>query len=218
MMIARMKRLAAMTPRLIVAALLLQGAVRVGAQADDRFYRYEDAEGNTAIDDHVPPAFAHKGYAVLNRAGRVIELVPRALTEAERNDPNSAAVRSRLLAEEVERQKRSDQALLIRYSSVADIEDRMRRKLNEVNVRINSEKSNMASLVQQLAARQADAAEYERSGREVPPELLRVQDEIRAAIAEQERLIATLEQEHNTLEARYQYDIERFQAIRAAAS
>jgi chromosome segregation ATPase len=216
-MIARMKRLAAMTPRLMALALLLQAAALSWAQSTDRFYRYEDAEGNTAIDDHVPPAFAHKGYAVLNRAGRVIEMVPRALTEAERNDPNSAAVRSRLLAEEVERQKRSDQALLIRYSSVADIEDHMRRKLNEVKVRTNSEKSNMDSLIQQLAARQAEAAEYERSGREVPPELLRVQEEIRAVIAEQETRITALEQEQNTLEARYQYDIERFRVIRPGA-
>ena len=52
------------------------------SHAQVRFYRYQNADGVTVIDDRVPPQFAQKGYAILDSNGRVVEVVPRALTEA----------------------------------------------------------------------------------------------------------------------------------------
>jgi len=182
------------------------------AQAEEKFYRYENAEGITVIDDHVPPQFAPKGYSVLNRAGRVIEVVPRALTEAERKS-DSVAVQARLRAEEAGRQKRYDEQLLARYSSVSDIEDMQRRKVGEVQVKINLQKGTMADLRQQLEKQQAQAAELEMGGASVDPVLQKNIDDLRASIAQEEAGIAKLEQEKKTTEARYRFDIERFRAI-----
>ena len=196
----------------VVALLSVLGAP-ASALAEDRFYKYDNAEGIPVIDDRVPPELAHKGYTVLNRAGRVVEVVPRTLTAAERK-ANPGAVQAMLRAEEVERQRRYDEALLARYSSVADIEDLQRRKINEVQVRINLQKGSIAALKQQLESEHAKAADLELAEAPVPADLQKKIEELRASIAEEETRIARLEQDRSTVQARYQFDIERFRAIR----
>lgn len=199
--------------RLVAGLLLSLAGATFPAWAEELFYKYDDASGNTVIDDHVPPQFAHKGYVVLNPAGRIVEVVPRALTEQERKS-GSGAVQARLRAEEAERQKRYDDALLARYSSVADIEDVQRRKANEVQVRINLQKGSIAGLKGQLESEQSRAAELELAGQPVPEAIQTKIQELRAAIVDEETRIATLEHDKKTVEARYQFDIERFRAIR----
>jgi hypothetical protein len=199
----------------VVALLSVLGAP-ASALAEDRFYKYDNADGITVIDDHVPPQIAHRGYTVLNRAGRVVEVVPRTLSEEERR-ANPGAVQAMLRAEEAERQRRYDEALLARYSSVADIEDLQRRKVNEVQVRINLQKGNIATLKQQLESEHAKAAELELAEQPVPAELQKRIEELRASIGEEEARINKLEQDRSTTAARYQFDIERFRAIRSGS-
>jgi len=195
------------------AALLSVLGGAPAAFGDELFYKYDTTEGVTVIDDHVPPQFAHRGYTVLNRAGRVVEVVPRTLTAEERR-ANPGAVQAMLRAEEAERQRRYDEALLARYSSVADIEDLQRRKVNEVQVRINLQKGTVAGLKQQLESEHAKAAELELADEPVPADVQKRVEELRASIAEEEARIARLEQDRSTIQARYQFDIERFRAIR----
>lgn len=189
-------------------------ATAQAVQAEELFYRYENAEGVTVIDDHVPPEFAYKGYSVLSRSGRVLEVVPRALSEAERNDPNGEAVRLRLQAEERARQKRFDQALLTRYSTVADIEDAKLRKTNEIKVRINMLKGSIAALRQQLEANQQEAAGLERDGHAVPEGLPKTIEALRAEIAKSEAQIGRHETERAATELRYDMEIQRFRILR----
>ena len=196
----------------VVALLSVLGAP-ASALAEDRFYKYDNAEGIPVIDDRVPPELAHKGYTVLNHAGRVVEVVPRTLTAAERK-ANPGAVQAMLRAEEAERQRRYDEALLARYSSVADIEDLQRRKVNEVQVRINLQKGSIAGLKQQLESEYAKAADLEQAEQPVTADIQKKMEELRASIAEEEARIARLEQDRSTVQTRYQFDIERFRAIR----
>jgi hypothetical protein len=203
--------------RSALPVLLLLSAPGIGGvQAEELFYKYDNAEGVTVIDDHVPPQFAHKGYLVLNRAGRVVEVVPRALTESERR-ANGPAVQARLRTEEAERQKRYDEALLARYSSVADIEDLQRRRANEIQVRINLQKGTIAGLKEQLETEQADAAEVEMSGEDAPATIGARIEELRAAIVDEEARVVRLEHDKSTVEARYQFEIERFRTLRPGA-
>ncbi|MBK7518971.1 MAG: hypothetical protein IPI75_02275 [Gammaproteobacteria bacterium] len=209
-MSVRVQRLAFGACAFAVAGMLVASGV---SHAQVRFYRYQNADGVTVIDDRVPPQFAQKGYAILDSNGRVVEVVPRALTEAERRESDSTAVKERLRAEEAERQKRYDIMLLGRYSSVEDIEAAELRKVNEIKVRINLLNANIAGLKKQLEVRQAEAAEIERSGQPVPPELPATLESLRAEIAENARLIGRHEQERETTETRFRYDIDRFKLL-----
>ena len=152
------------------------------ALGEEVFFRYENSDGFTVIDDQVPPQLAHKGYQVLNQAGRVIEVVPRALTDAERRQSNNSVIQAQLRKEEEARQARYDDMLLARYSTVEDIDAARKRRLNEIRVRINLLKGNVANLKQRLEAEQAQAAELERSGQAVPKELPGTVESLRAEI------------------------------------
>ena len=76
------------------------------------------------------------------------------------------------------------------------------------------QKGSIAGLKQQLESEHAKAADLELAEAPVPADLQEKMEELRASIAEEEARIARLEQDRSTIQARYQFDIERFRAIR----
>jgi len=184
------------------------------AVADGKFFRYENAEGVTVIDDNIPPQFTGKGYQVLNAMGRVIEVVPRALTEAERKQTSNSAIQAQLRREEQERQARYDDKLLARYSSVDDIEAGRKRQLNEIKVRLNLLKGNIANLKEQLETRQSEAAELERTGQAVPADLTETIASLRAEIGVADGQQARFRNELTATDLRFDMDVERFRILR----
>ncbi|MFM7784766.1 MAG: hypothetical protein ACKPE6_09020 [Gammaproteobacteria bacterium] len=184
------------------------------AGAEERFYRYENGEGVTVIDDHVPPQFAPKGYAILSGTGRVIEVIPRALTAAEREDTNGEVVKARLRREEEEKQRHFDETLLTRYSSFEDITAGRTRRINEIIVRIEMTKGSIANLKGQLEARQQEAADLERAGREVPKEYTDTIEALRGEIGAAEELLARLGVEQQANALRFDLEVRRFGELR----
>lgn len=199
----------AMAPALLCALLLAAPVLAEGS-----FFRYENAEGVTVIDDHVPPQFAHKGYQVLNAAGRVVEVIPRALTEAERKQTNNSVIQAQLRREERERQARYDDMLLARYSTVEDIDAARARRLNEIKVRINMLKGNIANLKQRLESSQEEAAALERNGDKVSTELTGTIESLRAEIGVADNQVARFRSELAATDLRFNMDVERFHILR----
>src|SRR5699024_8388659 len=99
-------------------------------QAQKLMYRYLDENQAVVLDDHVPPEFVGKGYAVLSTDGRVIEEVPPALGPEERRAREAADTAA-------ERERMWDESLLRRYSSVVDIEDARERALREIEAHMD---------------------------------------------------------------------------------
>ncbi|MDP5210471.1 hypothetical protein [Microbulbifer sp. 2205BS26-8] len=146
-----------------VAALLLSALTNAASGAGDRvLYRYTDARGIVVLNEVVPPKYVAKGYEILTPTGRVLEVVPPQLSPEE-----YAAKRQQ------EAQQAADRKLLKRYNSIADIESARTRKLAIVEQDMAIMRSNIASLVRQIAEEEAAAARTQRGGREVAPELLR---------------------------------------------
>lgn len=203
-----------MLPARPLLAGVLMLLLAVPAVAEGTFFRYENAEGITVIDDNVPPQFAHKGYQVLNSAGRVVEVVPRALTDAERKQTNNSVIQAQLRREEQERQARYDDMLLARYSTVEDIEAARKRRLNEIKVRINLLKGNIANLKQQLEARQEEAAGLERGGQAVPEKLTGTISSLRSEIGVADGQETRFRKELTATDLRFDMDVERFRILR----
>ncbi|MDB4542803.1 hypothetical protein N9241_01025 [bacterium] len=188
-------------------ALLL--SVAPAAQSRE-LYRYYNAEGNMVVDYRVPAEYIAGGYEVLNDDGVVIKVVPRELTEDEKQ---AADAQQRLDAEaqaEEERLRKWDESLLLRYSSVADIEAARERGLRDLRIRLSILQSNKRSLKHQVESYQAQAADLERSGKEVDVARLRTIEDLQDEIATTERAIVDREQEIEDVSAAYQLDIERF--------
>ncbi|MFV8818857.1 hypothetical protein [Haliea sp. E17] len=180
-----------------VSASLVQAA---------NLYRYKNSEGNTVMDDNIPPESVKNGYEVLNKDGVVIRVVPPQVTAEQQ-----AAVANEMRAqEEAERLRKWDESLLRRYSSVEDIEAARERALGDLRIRVSILKSNKRSLRQQVENYQSQAAEAQRRGQSVSEEHLKAISDLQSEIGITDNAIADREVEIEAVEATYAADIERF--------
>ncbi|RLA49129.1 MAG: hypothetical protein DRR04_08365 [Gammaproteobacteria bacterium] len=173
-------------------------------------YRYYNAEGNVVVDYRVPAEYIAGGYEVLNNKGTVIRVVPRELTEGERDVMDAQQKLDELAAAEEERLRKWDESLLLRYSTIADIEAARERALRDFRIRVSILKSNRRSLKQQVENYQIQAADLERSGQQVDMTQLSVIEDLQGEIGATDRAIVDREREIEEVAAAYQRDIERF--------
>lgn len=198
-------------PRLL-ATLLVLGPLSLTAEAR-QMYRYINAEGNKVIGYQVPPEFVANGYEVLSASGAIIEVVPRTLNEGERETLSERQRIERELAEEEERLREWDESLLLRYSSVEDIEAARERALRDLRIRVSILKGKLRSLKQQVENYQAVAADQERLGFVVDDSHLKAIDDLRSEIASTERAVTDRQEEIAAVDANYDKDVERFSTL-----
>ncbi len=196
--------------RVFVWALLLGLASVVEAKP---LYRYRNAEGNVVVDYQVPVDSVAGGYEVLNNKGMVIKVVPRALTAEEMKAKDAEQKREQEARAEQERLRKWDESLMLRYSTVADIEDAQRRALGDLQIRMSILRSNRYSLKQKVENYQSQAADTERAGISVDVERLRTIESLQNEIESTERDIQDRQREIEALDASYRADIERFRML-----
>ena len=176
-------------------------------------YRYTNDDGVTVVDYRVPADYIGRGYEVLNKDGVVIEVVPRELTDEEKSELN---VQQRLESDaraEERRLREWDESLMLRYSTVEDIEAAQDRALRDLRILLSILKGNKRSLEQQVENYQAQAADLERSVRSVDVARISAIEDIQAEIAVTDRSINDRVREIEEVSAAYQRDIDRFQQL-----
>ena len=173
-------------------------------------YRYTNNEGNMVVDDRIPGEYSARGYEVLNEEGVVIKVVPRELTEEELQQRGIEEKLAAAAVAEKERLRKWDESLLLRYSTIADIEAARERALRDLRIRVSILKSNTRSLKQQVENYQAVAADTERSGGTVDLAQLTVIEELQSEIGVTERSIIDRQAEVESVQREFQLDINRF--------
>ncbi len=139
--------------------------------------------------------------------------MPRQLTEEELRLRNTDESRERLKKEDAERLRAWDESLMLRYSSLEDIEASQNRAMRDLKIRISIQKSNLITIKSQIEREQQKAADIERRGGTVPEELSKNIDTLRLEIEDTEQSIAVRREEIETVKASYQRDIERFKTL-----
>jgi len=130
-----------------------------------RLYRYKNEQGRVEIANAVPADRAASGYDVLDAAtGRLLETVapqlsPRQLAEKQSRDREAQACR-----QNIERV----QAL---YGSLQDVDLAAEQAQRTLETRIANLEASLGLEQQRLDAQERDAAQRERTGRLVTPEL-----------------------------------------------
>jgi len=199
------------TSSTLIAASLMLAFATVGETRN--MYRYTNADGVTVVDYQVPTDYVARGYEILNDEGVVLEVVPRSLTEEEKKDRNAQQALDAKAKAEEKRLQEWDESLLLRYSTVADIEAAKERALRDLRIRLSILKGNRRSLKQQVENYQAQAADLERSGQTVDVARLVAIEDMQAEIDATERSIADRAQEIEDVSTAYQQDIERFEML-----
>lgn len=193
-------------------------AVLVSATAwceggERELYRYYNDQGTLVVDYRVPAEYVKNGYEVLNSEGIVLRVVPKELTEAEKAERDAEVRRAEEAAAEAERLRQWDESLLLRYSTVDDIEAARERGLRDLRIRVSILKGNKRSLKTKVENYQAQAADIERSGGQVDLERLQAIEDLQREIAATDRAIADRQLEIEEVSASYQKDIDRFEQL-----
>lgn len=192
---------------LLIATAVAPAAAQPSQQktaVPTELYRYTDKNGRVVLDRlGVPPEYVSQGYEVLNDKGRVIRVVPPAPSLEERQ------------RQAEEKAKASSDAQLLRiYSEPADVDRALERKLAELDGLISVAQSNLHSLRTQQANLQAKAADFERSGGQVPEHLLVQIDNLKIEQAGVERDIKRYQASRKEAEASFAADRARLVELR----
>lgn len=170
--------------RLVTSALLLVLlSTNVFAA---KLYRF-NIDGRQVLKDHVPPEYAQMGYDILSDQGYVIKRVERAPTAEEiaAMEAKKAIEQARL--DRIRERREADQALLRVYSKPADVERARQRKIANIDGYIGLQQRRIINLTETLERAQGRAANYERSGQDVPVamrlEIAQLQNQIRESHA-----------------------------------
>lgn len=202
----------------LLGGLVLPLAGLPAADAATKLYRYQDDQGVVAIGATVPPEFVKNGYEVISPTGRVIEVVPRALTPEEIAAREAAAAEERRKAEEARRKREEDALLLRLYGRPEEAIKARDRRLQELDGVISLKRGNIQALITQIEDLQSKAAQIERSGKEVPEELLERMGRLRAGIQDIEQEITQSLAEKQSVEEDFAVKIERLRYLQEMAA
>lgn len=193
-----------------IAVLVMYG---VNSLAANQLYRYTNDKGIVVINDNIPPEFVSRGYDVILENGTLIRRVPRQLSDEELSLRNTDESRQRLKEEEAARMLAWDKSLMLRYSSIEDIEAAQKRAMRDLQIRISIQKSNLITIKAQIEREQQRAADIERRGGQAPEELSKTIDSLRREVEDTEQSIVVRREEIQAVKASYQRDIERFSTL-----
>lgn len=191
---------------LAIIAMSIAWAQGVAAQKDRPstvIYRYKNSEGITVMDSKIPAEYVNKGYEIISVSGKVLEVIAPA--------PVGDAA-ERALAEKAQREQRERDDIHLRrsYSNVADIEAAKQRNLDSLRGNISILEANLASANKRLQDYQSQAAAIERSGRDLPEELLKNIQKVTQEEKDIELQIQQREQEYTQVSQKFDEDRARF--------
>jgi hypothetical protein len=193
-----------------MAAVTLTVSAAAFAQEDAhtgvRMYRYTNNKGVMVTGSTISPEYARKGYQIVNLSGTVLETVPaeptpeeRALLEQQNKDKLSEV-----------QQHEVDKLLLLRYSSMEELQSSKERKLAEIETKIKLLQGNVSGINQQLQFEQQNAAQFERSGKPVPQATLDKLASLQKELKNVQEQQVSRKQELEAETARFDKEIERF--------
>ena len=160
--------------------------------ADGNLVRYTNDKGNVVIDYAIPAEYVSRGYEVITSSGKVIDVIPPALTSGE-------------IAKQKELNELREIYLNLRkrYSNENDILAAKERKLNNVSAKISVVEASIVSANTAIELSIADAAKQERLGKKVSPLTLDKLAVARKELAVAKEILATRQQELIDIEKTY---------------
>lgn len=181
-----------------------------------KLYKWVDENGTTHYGETIPPEYADKDRAELNKAGRVVKKQD-VLTPEERRAARSAKEQedANQLAEEkaaLEKNRR-DKALIDTYSSSDEIDLARKRNLQQIELRIKGINSTLKMASDNLLGFQKEADGYSKANKAIPKDL---QDDLLESQARLDKLQKDLDKsqaEKAAMDARYDADKARYKEL-----
>lgn len=193
----------------LLAALLLPAPLLAG-----KLYKWVDEEGNTHYSDKVPPQHVTQQHSTLNQRGMTIETTGAAKTPEEIAREQELEKLRAEQARILEEQQAKDRALLRTFRTEDDLAMARDGKLAAFDQQIRVSHDNIKRLKQNLANKQANAANLERQGKKVDKKFLDEIDSYRQQIESSYAGIVRKEHDREYLRQRFDADLKRFRELR----
>lgn len=188
--------------------LLCLSAISSPGFAERTFYRYFNKDGVRVISHTIPPEYAQKGYEIITHTGKVLKVVPPAPDPEALKEQEAKRARERELMAEYE-------VLARRYSSIEEIYAARDRRLAHLDANISILRSNIGTINSQVENLMKRAAEVERSGRDVPLQVLQDLEEVRSELRTTEEMLQNRLVEHKSIQQEYEKQVELFKRGKA---
>jgi hypothetical protein len=204
----------AVTLSFAIACLCAGGVQERAWAAGGTLYKWVDDQGVVHYGDSIPPQYAQKESAVLNKEGVQV---------GHKDAPKSAAQLAAESAteEQVARQKQRDSFLLATYTSVKDIEQLRDERLLQIKGQRVAAEQYVASLGERLSALQTRAQNFKPyssrpDARRMPDDLAEQMVHTLNDIRTQKAALSSSEEEEAKTQTQFQADIDRYKELRAA--
>lgn len=205
-----MKGTALATSRLAIVATCLALAPAAGYA---ELYKYKNEDGVTVLDSHVPARYVRNGYTILSNDGRVLEVVPAALSEEEMEAQADQIAEQKRIEEERRARKERDEELLRVYAGPDDVIRARDTKISNIETFIETQKGNIRRLEGQRRELETNLADIERAGGQVPQSSLSRIRSLNDRIAQVESEVKEKQDEIDTLNASYAADLKRVRQL-----
>ncbi len=186
------------------SSLLMSGWVAAQNKTTNKvIYRYKNKEGITVMDSAIPPEYVNNGYEIVSLSGKVLKVIKPVVQGAEGE---------RLQREKLQRDEREREDIQLRrsYSNVADIDAAKSRNLESLRGNINILQANLVSARSRLQTYQSQAAAIERTGRQLPEDLLKNINNLMQDDKDIQGQIQLREEELKAVEKKFDEDRKRF--------
>jgi hypothetical protein len=181
-----------------------------------KLYKWVDETGQVRYGDRIPPEYAKKSNETLNKQGVVIDTKAAAKTKQQIAEEKRLA---RLKAEEERKrqeQAHRDRILLDTFTNEDEMILTRDGKIQAIEAEIRLTKSRTEKIKKRLQQQKLKAANLERSGKAVPPELQRQIHEARRQIRGNSSYIANRRKAQQAIGEKFELDIERFRKLKMA--
>jgi hypothetical protein len=201
--------------RLLVVNLTLSlaGIALVIPNASAELYKYVNEDGVTVLDSHVPARYVKNGYSILRMDGRVLEVVPRALSDREIRERDAELAEQRALEKAEREQKIADQNLMRIYGGPEDVVRARDTKLASIEGFINTSRGNLARLEGQKRTLESQLADIERAGGTISKDRLAQVRSVESRIRSNEAEIEEKMEEMDQLRANFSADLKRVREL-----
>ena len=199
-----------MKPRLRYLLLIFSlGATVYSNMVAAELYRYKNEDSVTVLDSHVPPRYVKYGYAILSLDGRVLEVVPRALSDKELRERERNRAAEESIATEKREREIADQNLMRLYGAPGDVIRARDAKISSIVSLIETQERAIKRLQHQKRQQESALADIERAGGVIGKDRLTRISSLENRIAQVESEIAKKEQEKGALSIAYAEDLKR---------
>jgi chromosome segregation ATPase len=196
--------------RFVAAAILVSAlAWALPVAAQKKVQCWTDKSGQRMCGDRVPPEYAGQKREVM-KDGRVVETVKAASTPEEIAEEK----RKQREAEEAQRRRDYDRALLETYRSAKDIESMRDERLALLDSRITSTEKNLADTTKDLERLRGQAEAATKEGKPVQERVAKQIREREKAQKQQTGALERARKERADIETKFNSDLARYTELR----